>query len=1244
MNMRKLLIIVLSLVWVTSFAQQQTDATLETLSIQVRDETRPGYNTANRIGSYLKYLNDSKISNNDYITASGTDTYTAGIPSYISSYVNGQIFLLVFTNANTGSATLNLTPSGGSALGAKSITSDGTTALTANTIKAGQAFFVRYNGLNFQLIGGAGSGGGGGGGTTTNPLTVDNNTIQLSSGTTFNGSTAQTISVKPPQGTYLAGSTNSLNRVDASSALTLPNGNILVATSGFPGAVSDASPAKIYTMVSTDGGKTFSAPILAVDFIGGKGVFIPSLDIRSDNSVYMLVLVQTTTSTNAVWKIESNDGGITFGGTQTMIYNGGGSEYYSPAADRIFKTSTGRRLYPLAKCTSSPDFSSQTGTYIGETLYSDNEGSTWTIAGTSGSNIITSPDGLCVEGGIYKEYNENFFDAPEALIYYYRNRSQVVYCGRSTDNGLTWYAPSGGTAVGLKAQNSTTTIKYEPNTRTYYAAHNMYVGGSHGYRNTLLLSTSKDALTWSSKVVIDENFTDTGIGIIEPTLFFNSGIVYCLYTKFTSAAATQLDLWKWSGLASYIQPVGIDQFNNILVKRNFSVGSGPYFRIENDGVSSTNFYHELFPYSGNGTVGGTWQRDRSYNTSNGYSWSIVNPANVQGLEIDFSTDGSTTALTNSLFKIRNGAFNLSGGTIALDVYPKSLQIPNLTTATRPSTSATGQLESVIAYNTTTHNVENYNGTSWLQLMAVPSGNYTTGAIPYASSANVITMLAPGSDTQVLTLSGGVPTWATAASGGMSNPMTTLGDIIYENATPTAARLAGNTTTTNKFLTQVGNGSISSAPGWNTIQSADVSPVARVLTGTNTFSGAVTDVLTSSNTQTFKIDNLLTTKVGAVYIRNTTAADNINIQQNSPALVIGGSAWKTNATAASQTVDFYQYVSTAQGSAAPTGTWNLMYSINGAAPTNIFSIRAVDGQATLGQSGQVTQLVIAGTGALSGIFTPGLAPGSATNTIGVSTFGGSLSATFDLSTSSVPTFTIGTTSGTSLGFIGVRQNNATSSKPLFATQTGALTSLTNSVELCDILFDFSTNTKQWSTGLLSLQRDFRVVAREHQFVGASTETAGATLALSGPPKMGTNATGTTVSALLIEAGSAVNAGSAGTAYGALINAPTGATNNYALGIIGNVNLTTAGNKIFITEGSNGSVGQTTLVSGTKAVTVTGTTTSTRCFATLVSQGGTVTTTIAYGCACTANTVTITALDATKATVTTDTSIVNYWIVN
>lgn len=57
---------------------------------------------------------------------------------------------------------------------------------------------------------------------------------------------------------------------------------------------------------------------------------------------------------------------------------------------------------------------------------------------------------------------------------------------------------------------------------------------------------------------------------------------------------------------------------------------------------------------------------------------------------------------------------------------------------------------------------------------------------------------------------------------MSNPMTTLGDIIYGGASGAATRLAGNTTATKKYLIQTGDGTNSAAPSWGTISGTDVS--------------------------------------------------------------------------------------------------------------------------------------------------------------------------------------------------------------------------------------------------------------------------------------------------------------------------------------------------------------------------------------------------------------------------------------
>lgn len=103
-----------------------------------------------------------------------------------------------------------------------------------------------------------------------------------------------------------------------------------------------------------------------------------------------------------------------------------------------------------------------------------------------------------------------------------------------------------------------------------------------------------------------------------------------------------------------------------------------------------------------------------------------------------------------------------------------------------------------------------------------------------------------------------------------------------------------------------------------------------------------------------------------------------------------------------------------------------------------------------------------------------------------------------------------------------------------------------------------------------------------------------------------------------------------------------TTKAAIECDGNLLLPTVGNKVSIKEGSGGFMGQTILVAGTKAITVTGVTTSTRCFPALASQAGTVTATVAYECSCTANTVTITAATnaGTNVANTLDTSVLNY----
>lgn len=58
----------------------------------------------------------------------------------------------------------------------------------------------------------------------------------------------------------------------------------------------------------------------------------------------------------------------------------------------------------------------------------------------------------------------------------------------------------------------------------------------------------------------------------------------------------------------------------------------------------------------------------------------------------------------------------------------------------------------------------------------------------------------------------------------------LGDLIYGNATPKWQALAGQITTTRKFLRQTGTGAISAVPAWDTLMAADL-PNTAVTPGT-----------------------------------------------------------------------------------------------------------------------------------------------------------------------------------------------------------------------------------------------------------------------------------------------------------------------------------------------------------------------------------------------------------------------------
>lgn len=111
--------------------------------------------------------------------AAGTDTYTTTIIGATLSSKH-EAYTIEFTNANTGSSTLNIND-GTNNLGAvtlKKFSSGSLVNLASGDISAGQSIRFRYNGTNFVMEGGSGSGGASG------ALLAANNLSDLASAST----------------------------------------------------------------------------------------------------------------------------------------------------------------------------------------------------------------------------------------------------------------------------------------------------------------------------------------------------------------------------------------------------------------------------------------------------------------------------------------------------------------------------------------------------------------------------------------------------------------------------------------------------------------------------------------------------------------------------------------------------------------------------------------------------------------------------------------------------------------------------------------------------------------------------------------------------------------------------------------------------------------------------------------------------------------------------------------------------
>ena len=119
---------------------------------------------------------------------------------------------------------------------------------------------------------------------------------------------------------------------------------------------------------------------------------------------------------------------------------------------------------------------------------------------------------------------------------------------------------------------------------------------------------------------------------------------------------------------------------------------------------------------------------------------------------------------------------------------------------------------------------------------------------------------------------------------------------------------------------------------------------------------------SQTTPTSKL-HLVTTAIGnsqsdahGMQLINSTASTGGSTQQHSPPIVFGGTGWKSTAVAASQTINFRQYMfSVGSGTASALGRWRLESSVNGAAYGEKFGVDQSGAIYLTGSAGAITQI-------------------------------------------------------------------------------------------------------------------------------------------------------------------------------------------------------------------------------------------------------------------------------------------------
>lgn len=402
-------------------------------------------------------------------------------------------------------------------------------------------------------------------------------------------------------------------RNDAGHAIRTPSGRLICAYTSFGSNSGDADSAIIVTKISDDNGATWLYLDTAVG-VAAHGNYIPSMYFNpGKDTLRMMYLRAIDANTNQMYGTYcTNFTSNSLNWSAPALVYGDGSEYYSPAADRVLVLKNGTYLFPLPVHISG-ELASGAGRYDGYLLKSTNGGATWGLV--PGVRII-SPDTLFVETGLTQT------DDPLSLVQMYgRTRSGQAYMAQSTDGSATSFDIA--YPWGLFCNNSTVTVKYLEEYKAFVGIYNRYKGtgtinGLDG-RDIMDVSIKKVPLPSINMAIAADGFSGqwqflyridstTGRNFIEPSITLSDNEMLVVYSDGNTPDADSYNL-KIKKIPYYlISGATANQYAQQLVLQKTFIGTDANFiEMRPNGFSPTAAYGIIGNQtSGSSTNFGMW--------------------------------------------------------------------------------------------------------------------------------------------------------------------------------------------------------------------------------------------------------------------------------------------------------------------------------------------------------------------------------------------------------------------------------------------------------------------------------------------------------------------------------------------------------------------------------------------------------------------------------------------------------------